>query len=117
MYLCTVLILQAEFTYTLGRSILSVLKSQGRKTWERFLQIVGSLRTGITLDAQGQPSWNLGTGDIKMPQITLEEIFSYLSSANKPCIVAIDEFQSIADIEETHVEALLRTHIQNCNNA
>ena len=107
----------AEFTYTLGRSILSVLKSQGRKTWERFLQIVGSLRTGITLDAQGQPSWNLGTGDIKMPQITLEEIFSYLSSANKPCIVAIDEFQSIADYEETHVEALLRTHIQNCNNA
>ena len=107
----------SEFTYALGRSILSVLKSQGRKAWEQFLQIVGSLRTGITLDALGQPSWNLQTGDIKMPQITLDEIFSYLSSANKPCLVAIDEFQSIADYKETNVEALLRTHIQDCNNA
>ena len=107
----------AEFTYALGRSILSVLKSQGRKAWELFLQIVGSLRTGITLDALGQPSWNLQTGDIKMPQITLDEIFNYLSAANKPCLVAIDEFQSITDYEEKNVEALLRTYIQDCNNA
>ena len=107
----------AEFTYALGRSILSVLKSQGRKAWELFLQIAGSLRTGITLDALGQPSWNLQTGDIKTPQITLDEIFTYLSSANKPCLVAIDEFQSIVGYEERNVEALLRTYIQNCNNA
>ncbi|MBQ4148006.1 MAG: ATPase, partial [Prevotella sp.] len=59
----------AEFTYTLGRTILSVLKSKGRKTWERFIQVVGSLRTGITLDAMGQPSWNLEIGDISSPKV------------------------------------------------
>ncbi|MBR7017465.1 MAG: ATP-binding protein [Prevotella sp.] len=107
----------AELTYGLGRAILSVLKSKERKAWERFLQIVGSLRTGITLDAMGQPSWNLEVGDIQMPSVSLDEIFQYLSDADKPCIVAIDEFQTIMDYPEKNVEALLRTYIQKCNNA
>ena len=107
----------AELTYELGRSILSVLKSKERKAWECFLQIVGSLRTGITLDAFGQPSWNLEMGDIQSPKTSLDEIFQYLSLADKPCIVAIDEFQTIMDYPEQNVEALLRTHIQGCNNA
>ena len=107
----------AEFTYSLGRTILSVLKSKERKAWERFIQIVGSLRTGITLDALGQPSWNLEIGDIQSPKVSLDEIFCYLNSADKPCLVAIDEFQTIMDYPEQNVEALLRTYIQDCNNA
>ena len=107
----------SEFIYELGRVILSVLKSKERKAWERFIQVVGSLRTGITLDALGQPSWNLQLGDIQSPKVSLDEIFQYLCSADKPCIVAIDEFQTIMDYPEQNVEALLRTYIQNCNNA
>lgn len=107
----------AEMIYELGRAILSVLKSKERKAWERFIQIVGSLRTGITLDALGQPSWNLEMGDIQSPNVSLDEIFQYLGAADKPCIVAIDEFQTIMDYPEQNVEALLRTYIQNCNNA
>ena len=107
----------AELTYELGRTILSVLKSKERKAWERFIQIAGSLRTGITLDALGQPSWNLEIGDIQSPKISLDEIFQYLKSADKPCLVAIDEFQTIMDYPEQNVEALLRTYIQDCNNA
>ena len=107
----------AELTYELGRAILSVLKSKERKAWERFIQIVGSLRTGITLDAMGQPSWNLELGDIQSPKISLDEIFQYLDSADKPCLVAIDEFQTITEYPEKNVEALLRTYIQKCNNA
>lgn len=107
----------AEFTYELGRTILSVLKSKERKAWEHFIQIVGSLRTGITFDALGKPSWNIEIGDINSPQISLDEIFQYLRSADKPCFVAIDEFQTIMDYPEQNVEALLRTYIQGCNNA
>ena len=107
----------AELIYELGRSILTVLKSKERKAWERFVRIAGSLRTGISLDAFGQPSWNLELGDIQTPKTSLDEIFQYLNSADKPCIVAIDEFQTIMDYPEQNVEALLRTYIQNCNNA
>ena len=107
----------SELIYELGRVILSVLKSKERKAWERFIQVVGSLRTGITLDALGQPCWNLQIGDIQSPKVSLDEIFQYLGSADKPCIVAIDEFQTIMDYPEQNVEALLRTYIQDCNNA
>ena len=107
----------SELIYEMGRVILSVLKSKERKAWERFIQVAASLRTGITLDALGQPSWNLQIGDIQSPKVSLDEIFQYLGSADKPCIVAIDEFQTIMDYPEQNVEALLRTDIQDCNNA
>ena len=107
----------AEFTYELGREILTVLKSKERRAWERFIQVASSFRTGITIDEFGKPSWNIQVGDIHTPQMSLDEIFQYLSAADKPCLVAIDEFQSIMDYAEKNVEALLRTHIQSCNNA
>ena len=56
-------------------------------------------------------------GDIQTPQITLDEIFNYISEADKPCIIAIDEFQQIGEYAEKNVEALLRTKIQQCNRA
>ncbi|WP_203558751.1 ATP-binding protein [Bacteroides sp. 51] len=48
--------------------------------------------------------------------MSLEEIFIYLESADKPCVVAIDEFQQIAKYPEENVEAILRTYIQKCKN-
>ena len=36
----------------------------------------------------------------------------YLADADRPCVVAIDEFQQIAKYPEKNIEALLRTHIQ-----
>lgn len=107
----------AEFTYKLGFSILNTLKSKERKVWEKFLMAIGSLRSGIALDEFGKPSWNIEIGDIRKPEISLDEIFQYLANAEKPCLVAIDEFQTICGYEEKNVEALLRTYIQNCNNA
>ena len=62
----------------------------------------------------GEPSFDIGLGDIQAPQTTLDEIFAYLETADKPCIVAIDEFQQIGGYEEKNVEALLRTKIQQC---
>lgn len=107
----------SELTFELGKSILSVLKSKEKRVWEQFIRVVSSLRTGITLDEYGKPSWNLEIGDIKNPHVSLDEIFEYLSNADKPCLVAIDEIQSICDYKEKNVEAVLRTYIQKCNNA
>lgn len=55
-------------------------------------------------------------GDIQDPSNTLDEIFRYLEQANKPCLVAIDEFQQITGYAEGNVEATLRTYVQHCNN-
>ena len=64
----------------------------------------------------GMPTFSLGLGDIEHPEYTLEEIFQYLQQADRPCIVAIDEFQQIGRYPEKNIEALLRGHIQKIDN-
>ena len=107
----------SDFVYEMGRQIVNALKPRGKKAIESFIDTVKSLRTGITFDVQGLPSWNVELGDVQAPAITLEEIFSYIENAGKPCLIAIDEFQSISCYPEKNVEATLRTYIQNCHNA
>ena len=58
-----------------------------------------------------------GIGNMVNPEITLDEIFAYLNQADKPCLVAIDEFQQIGYYPEKNMEAILRTYIQKCSNA
>ena len=85
-----------EFVYLLGKNIYEVLKPQKNAWKERFFQIISSLRMGFKLDAiTGEPTFDIGLGDIQSPQITLDEIFNYLESADKTCIVEIYEFQQI----------------------
>lgn len=105
-----------EFVFEFGRSVLNTLKPKGKKIWETFLNTLQSLRTGITFDEKGNPCWNLEMGDIRTPSSTLDEIFHYLEKADRPCVVAIDEFQTITKYPEKNVEALLRTYIQHCAN-
>jgi AAA+ ATPase superfamily predicted ATPase len=107
----------SEMVNKMGKAILESLKPKGKKHWDLFLNIIHSLKTGITYDAMGQPSWNVSVGDIANPNNTLDEIFSYLQKADRPCLVAIDEFQQILKYEDTNVEAALRTYVQYCSNA
>lgn len=106
-----------EFVYALGKGILTALKPKGRKVWEYFLNMLQSLKSTISFDINGNPEWSVGIGDIQAPDITLDEIFAYLEHADKPCLIAIDEFQTIANYPEETVEATLRKRIQNCHNA
>ncbi|MDD7318571.1 MAG: ATP-binding protein [Prevotella sp.] len=105
-----------EFVYELGRAVVDVLKSRGRKAWETFVACLTSLRGSLSFDMNGKPEWTMSLGEIATPTVTLDEIFRYLESADRHCIVAIDEFQAIAAYPEKNVEALLRTRIQHCRN-
>lgn len=105
----------SEFVYLLGKAIFEQLKPRKTVWSERFFQIIASLRVGFKLDAMtGEPRFDIGLGDIQSPQITLDEIFDYLEAADKPCLVAIDEFQQVGTYAEENVEAILRTKIQQC---
>lgn len=106
-----------EMVSKLGSVILETLKPKGKKVWEKFLSVLASVRSEIRYDINGLPLWSICVGDIETPNTTLGEIFSYLQQADKPCIVAIDEFQQITKYADTNVEAALRTHIQYCSNA
>ena len=107
-----------DFVQVLGRTIVDSLRGKGRKAWELFLNAVASVRSEISFDISGNPVWGLGLGTIHNPMVTLDEIFRYLQSADKRCLVAIDEFQQITHYEDgENVEAALRTYIQRCSNA
>jgi len=106
-----------EFVYKLGKEIFDALKPNGRKFIEQFFSVIASLRPAFKLDeVSGAPVFDIGVGEIRSAEITLEEIFRYLNNADKPCIVAIDEFQQIARYPEKNIEAILRTHIQKTRN-
>lgn len=105
----------AELAFIMGKTIFNELKSKKTIWKERFFQIIKSFRIGFNIDPHtGEPGLNIRLGDIKQPETTLDEIFSYLETSDKPCIVAIDEFQQIGEYKENNVEALLRTKIQQC---
>lgn len=115
----------SEFVYLLGKAIYEQLKPRKTVWAERFFQVISSLRVGFKIDSQtGDTVFDISLGDIHSPQTTLDQIFEYLENADRPCIVAIDEFQQIgsytaergADAHPlgANVEALLRTKIQQC---
>ena len=107
-----------EFTYLLGREIYETLLPRSRRMANLFIQTLKSISGKFGFDPMSNfPIFSIELGDIERPEYTLEEIFSYLNSADKRCIVAIDEFQQIAKYPERNIEALLRTHIQQQANS
>ena len=106
-----------EFVFALGKQIFEALKPKGKKFIDNFFGTISTLRPAFKLDPNtGAPTFDIGIGNIHQPEYSLEQIFSYLESADKRCIVAIDEFQQIEKYPEKNIEALLRTHIQQCKN-
>lgn len=106
-----------EFVLALGKEIINSLKPKSRKYLESLKNVFVSLRGGFRIDAiTGEPAFELEIGDVVSAKTTLDEIFDYLNKADKPCVVAIDEFQQIGEYPESNIEALLRTKIQHCPN-
>ena len=105
-----------DFVNEFGKAIMDDLKSKGRKVWELFFTALKSLQSEISFDINGNPVWGIGLANMENPSVTLDEIFYYLEHADKPCIVAIDEFQQITNYNDgKNIEVALRTHIQRCS--
>ena len=106
-----------ELVHELGRTVYEQTVPRGKKMVQSFVKALRSIAGKMGFDANtGFPTFSVGLGDIERPEYTLEEIFGYLQQADKPCIVAIDEFQQVAKYPEKNIEALLRGHIQRIDN-
>ncbi len=107
-----------EFTFLFGKSIFESIMPLGQKMLTTFVQTLRSLSGKFSVDlVTNMPTFNVELGDITHPALTLEEIFAYLEKADRPCIVAFDEFQQIVNYPEKNIEALLRSHVQRASNA
>lgn len=106
-----------ELAMYLSKEIYSQLVPRGKQALDRFLSVAKSISAGFTYSPlEAAPFFALKLGDIKDPELTLSEIFEYLEHADKPCIMAIDEFQKIGEYPQKNVEALLRTFVQRMTN-
>ena len=106
----------SDFVNMLGKAVIDELRPKGKKVWEKFINVVSSLRPEISFDINGMPVWSVGLGALNNPSITMDEIFTYLNDADKPCLVAIDEFQQITRYDDPTIEATIRTYVQRCTN-
>ena len=107
-----------EFAFELGKAVFEQAARRGTKMMKMVVNTLKSINGCFGYDPiSNTPTFNLSLGDISNPIYTLEEIFSCLEKADKKCIVAIDEFQQIGYYPEKNMEAILRTYIQQCNNA
>ena len=83
-----------EFVLLLGKEIYTSLVPKGKKVLDVFIGMLKSLSGSFGYDAlTGLPSFDVRLGDIRMPDMTLSEIFDYLENADRPCVITIDEFQ------------------------
>ena len=107
----------SEMILLRAKEITGQLKSRGEKFFESFLGIVKSLRPGFKIDSiTGQFVFDLSLGEIERPTDSLKEIFQYLESSEIPCVVAMDEFQQIAEYPDKNALELLRSHVQKCKH-
>lgn len=105
----------AEFAKTLSEGVVKAVRQQ--EGWaEKIMRFIKSLRVGFKVDPMtGSTSFEIGVGDIENPDKTIREAFEYIESFDKPCILAIDEFQQIREYPETTTEAFIRTIVQQCS--
>ena len=101
-----------EFILLLSKEIYTQLVPKGRQALDVFISVLKSLTGSFGYDPMtGLPVFDVRLGDIRSPELTLSEIFSYLENTDKPCVCTIDEFQQIGKYPEDNTEALLRTYI------
>lgn len=104
-----------DFIRLLSETIVNVLKKD--TLIDKFINMLGAVRPVITFDTTtGKYSLSYSLQTLEQKQYSLKSIFSFLESAEKKIILAIDEFQQVREFEDVKMEALLRTYIQPLHN-
>ena len=101
----------SDFTAKFAEAIIGSMDSQFDKALSAATRFFKSFRPEISIDSlSGGPVFSLGIHP-RTAETTLNECFAYLKEHGE-AIVAIDEFQQIANYPEKGVEAMLRSHVQ-----
>lgn len=74
-----------EMVYLLANEVFKKI-SKKQPLLEKLLSIVHSLKATLSYNSlTGQPEFGLGLGEITQPEVTLDEILSYLEASDKVC--------------------------------
>jgi len=102
----------SDFVMLLAEAILkkfTMKSSVGKK----FMKLLKGFRPLFTFDEiTGAPQVMFNFQSENDKELTLLKLLQFIDQQQSPVIVAIDEFQQIANYPEKNIEALLRTYIQ-----
>lgn len=106
-----------EFVEVFSNAIIqSLAKTMG--ALRKLLKQLFQLRPSLSFNAlTGEPKISLNIINGQEAVSSLEAIFELIRSRDNQFIIAVDEFQQITEYPEKNVEAILRSHIQQLNNA
>ena len=105
-----------EFIYKLAKGVFESI-SHNPEWVEIYFSVVTSLQHPLHYNKQPKGIvFNIGVGEIREPLRTLEEVFYFFEAMDKPCVVALDEFQTITGYPENEAEKILHSLIQHCKN-
>jgi len=106
----------SDFARALAAAVVESVESPAEKVLKTVLSFARGFRPTMTIDGiSGQPKFSFDINPANA-QSSLESILEYLRSRKGRTVVAIDEFQQIAEYPEKGVEALLRSKIQFMHN-
>lgn len=101
-----------EFVQVLARAVFSTLETRLERAAKAAGQFLSSCRPNVTIDSvTGSPTLSFSV-EAQRAERTLEDVFAYLKARQGLVVIALDEFQQIAEFPEKGTEALLRSYIQ-----
>ncbi len=109
----------SDFINKFGTALLQINETFSEKLIRKTNEFIKSIRPTITYDnLSGTPSFSFFIDNENTGNNTLSDLFSYLQnrSDEKKIVIAIDEFQQIANYTGSNLEATLRTNIQSLHN-
>lgn len=105
-----------EFIRQLASAIFNALPKK-KQTTDKFIEYIRSFNPSLSFDPlTGLPELSLQANPNISFEKSISKLFAYLEGQNKSVVIAIDEFQQVAEYPENNTEAALRTIIQNLQN-
>ena len=105
-----------DFVIAFGKEVIGQLDTPMQKMENYVVSFFKSCRLYFSSDPlTGVPKLGIDLVT-NNSSVTLDEIFAYIRKSERECYIAFDEFQQITEYPEKEMEALLRTHVQQCPN-
>ena len=105
-----------EFAEVFSNALLRSL-SKTENALKGFMKKLAALRPGVSFDPlTGEPRLSLDIRSEEDASLSMDLIFSLIAKDKRSFVIAIDEFQQIANYPEKNVEAVLRSRMQKMNN-
>lgn len=106
----------ADFVTLLADAILKEFPSK-TSPGKQFMKLLKGFRPAFTFDEiTGNPQVVFNYRNQGDKEFTLQKLMEFLEKQSSRVVVAIDEFQQIAEYPEKNTEAILRTCIQQLKN-